>query len=98
MQIYSKKKVKEIVVQNLAQQGGENEEKAILKQLDKIYNHYNKKNPIYLIMIEASAQWVAGGRGLELSKALHKYGVQYIIIPCVGRREDNITIAEIKGE
>lgn len=96
MQIYSKKKVEELVVQNLAQQGGEKEEKVILKQLYKVYNHYNKKHPIYLVMIEAPSQWVAAGYGTELAKMFRRCNIQAIVVPCAGRREYSVEIAEVK--
>ena len=96
MQIYSKKKVTDLVIQELVRQGLENKKQHfnMLTHLEKLMS--TKKKPVYLISFTAEHRQ----DGYETAKALHsllvKNNVNAILMPCA--KERDISVVEIKGE
>lgn len=96
MQIYSKKKVTDLVIQELVRQGLENKKERfnMLKKIEKLMN--TKKKPIYFITFTATDC----RDGYETAKGLHslltKYNVNAILMPCFGVKNFEPQIIEIK--
>lgn len=96
MQVYSKKKVENLVIDELVRQGLENKKEHfnMLKKIEKLMN--TKKKPIYFITFTA-----ANCRdGYETAKGLHsllmKHNVNAILMPCFGVKNFEPQIIEIK--
>ena len=97
MQIYSKKKVENLVIDELVRQGFANKKEHFntLITLEKLIN--TKKKPIYLISFSAEHMhdWVETARVLQ--SVLIKNNVKAILIPSFSNEDGRLQVREIKG-
>ena len=92
MQIYSKKKVENLIINELFNQGVEKEQISIPKTIDKLMN--TKKKPVYLISFTTENYHTGYETAIELQKILKANNIQAILLPCI--KDMEINVAEIK--